>query len=64
MSKKYDELTKIIEELPIEIKKYEDFLNKAFENLRFLRSQLFLFENKLRDAYNVGNLANEKVAKA
>ena len=54
----------MLDEIPTKIADYEGKINRAFENLRHLRSQLFTYQNNLRNAYTRGNLANEKAARA
>lgn len=39
---------------------HEDELDEYLANLQYLRSQTFLFENKLLNVYSEGNVAKEK----
>jgi hypothetical protein len=39
---------------------HEDELDEYLANLQYLRSQTFLFENKLLKVYSEGNVAKEK----
>ena len=53
-----------LEQIPNQIADYEAQLPKLLESLRVLRSQVFIYETRLRAAYQAGNAANEKVALA
>ena len=53
-----------LEQIPNQIAELEAQLPKLLESLRVLRSQVFIYETRLRAAYQAGNAANEKVALA
>lgn len=50
--------TKESEEIPNKISEYESKLPKLIDGLRVLRSQIFIYETRLRAAYQAGNAAN------
>ena len=64
MGAKIEKITDDLEELPRKIDKLETQLEGFLEKLRFLRSQVFIFENRLRVAYAEGNDANAQALAA
>ena len=53
-----------LEEIPKKIAELEATEPKLLESLRILKSQVFVYETKLRGAYQAGNSANQKVVEA